>query len=77
MDKDLKYINDKKNLISNRTGYSISKLLDFLDIDYQYNASISDTKVNIDFKIGMDKFIKILENDKDIAELKIINHFTY
>ena len=73
MDKDLKYINDKKNLISNRTGYSISKLLDFLDIDYQYNASVSDTKINIDFKIGMDKFIKILENDKDIAELKIIN----
>ena len=52
MDKDLKYINDKKNLISNRTGYSISKLLDFLDIDYQYNAPVSDTKINIDFKIG-------------------------
>jgi len=73
VDKDLKYINDKKNLISNRTGYSISKLLDFLDIDYQYNASVSDTKINIDFKIGMDKFIKILENDKEIAELRIIN----
>ena len=58
MDKDLKYINDKKNLISNRTGYSISKLLDFLDIDYQYNASVSDTKINIDFKIGMINLLK-------------------
>lgn len=71
MDKDLKYINNKNNLIENRTGYSISKLLDFLGLDYQYNNPVGDYKINIDFKIG-EKYIKLIENDKDLKEFKII-----
>ncbi len=72
LDKDLKYISDKKKLIKNRTGYSLSKLLDFLELNYQYNASIDNTNLNIDFKIG-DKFIKIIENDDDLKKFKSIN----
>ena len=72
LDKDLKYISDKKNLIKNRTGYSLSKLLDFLELNYQYNAPIVNSNLNIDFKIG-DKFIKIIENDDDLTEFKSIN----
>ncbi|MER5174420.1 MAG: 6-carboxytetrahydropterin synthase [Candidatus Nitrosocosmicus sp.] len=72
MDKDLKYISDKKNLIKNRTGYSLSKLLDFLELNYQYNAPIVNSNLNIDFKIG-DKFIKIIENDDDLTEFKSIH----
>ena len=71
LDKDLKYIDDKKNLIENRTAYSISKLLDFLDINYQYNKSIDDYKIKIDFKIG-EKYIKLIETDKDQEEFKVI-----
>ena len=71
MDKDLKYIGQNKNLIKNRTGYSISKLLDFLEIEYNYDNVLNDSKLNIDFKIG-DKFIKIIENDNDMNEFKII-----
>lgn len=71
MDKDLKYISDKRNLVKNRTGYSISKLLDFLEIEYNYDNILNNSKLNIDFKIG-DKFIKIIENDKDMDEFKII-----
>lgn len=71
LDKDLKYINDKNNLIKNRTGYTISKLLDFLEIDYKYDNILSNSKLNIDFKIG-DKFIKIIENQEDMIEFKSI-----
>lgn len=71
MDKDLKYIGQSKNLIKNRTGYSISKLLDFLEIEYNYDNVLNDSKLSIDFKIG-DKFIKIIENDNDMNEFKII-----
>lgn len=71
LDKDLKYINDKQNLIKNRTGYSISKLLDFLEIDYKYNTSLDNSNFNVDFKIN-DKFIKIIENDEDLHEFKTI-----
>ena len=69
MDKDLKYIGQSKNLIKNRTGYSISKLLDFLEIEYNYDNVLNDSKLSIDFKIG-DKFIKIIENDTDMNEFK-------
>ncbi len=71
MDKDLKFIGQKKDLIENRTGYSISRLLDFLKIEYEYNNSFSDSDLNIDFKIG-DKYIKIIEDDSDMNEFRII-----
>ncbi len=71
MDKDLKFIGQKKDLIENRTGYSISKLLDFLKIEYEYNNKFNDSDLNIDFKIG-DKYIKIIEDDSDMNEFRII-----
>ncbi|MGD9673186.1 MAG: 6-pyruvoyl tetrahydropterin synthase family protein [Candidatus Nitrosocosmicus sp.] len=71
MDKDLKFIGQKKDLIENRTGYSISKLLDFLKIEYEYNNRFNDSDLNIDFKIG-DKYIKIIEDDSDMDEFRII-----
>lgn len=71
MDKDLKFIGQKKDLIENRTGYSISKLLDFLKIEYEYNNRFNDSDLNIDFKIG-DKYIKIIEDDSDMNEFRII-----
>lgn len=71
MDKDLKFIGQEKDLIENRTGYSISKLLDFLKIEYEYNNSFNDSDLNIDFKIG-DKYIKIIEDDSDMSEFRII-----
>lgn len=71
MDKDLKFIGQRKNLIENRTGYSISKLLDFLKIEYEYNNSFNNSDLNIDFKIG-DKYIKIIEDETDMNEFRII-----
>ena len=68
MDKDLKNLGQSKKLIKNRTGYSISKLLDFLQIEYNYDNVLNDSKLSIDFKIG-DKFIKIIENDTDMNEI--------
>jgi len=71
LDKDLKFIGQRKNLIENRTGYSISKLLDFLKIEYEYNNRFNDSDLNIDFKIG-DKYIKIIEDETDMNEFRII-----
>lgn len=71
MDKDLKFIGQNKNLIENRTGYSISRLLDFLKIKYEYNNKFNDSDLNIDFKIG-DKYIKIIEDESDMNEFRLI-----
>jgi 6-pyruvoyltetrahydropterin/6-carboxytetrahydropterin synthase len=43
-----------------------------LELDYQYNEPIVNSNINIDFKIG-DKFIKIIDNEEDLAEFKKIN----
>lgn len=69
LDKDLKFIGNKKYLIKNRIGYSVSKLLDFLELDYQYDISLKNSNSRIDFKIG-DKYIKIINNDNDLLEFK-------
>jgi 6-pyruvoyltetrahydropterin/6-carboxytetrahydropterin synthase len=71
LDKDLKFIGQNKNLIENRTGYSIAKLLDFLKIKYEYNNKFNDSDLNIDFKIG-DKYIKVIEDESDMNEFRII-----
>jgi len=71
LDKDLKFLGQRKDMIENRTGYSISKLLDFLNIDYKYKNIINNSDLKIDFKIG-DKFIKIIENDSDVTEFREI-----
>jgi 6-pyruvoyltetrahydropterin/6-carboxytetrahydropterin synthase len=71
LDKDLKFIGQNKNLIENRTGYSISKLLDFLKIKYEYNNKFNDSELNIDFKIG-DKYIKVIEDESDMNQFRII-----
>lgn len=71
MDKDLKFLGQRNDLIENRTGYSISKLLDFLNIDYKYKNIIKDSDLKVDFKIE-DKCIKIIENDLDLREYKEI-----
>lgn len=67
----MKFLGHRKDLIENRTGYSISKLLDFLNIEYKYKNIINDSDLKIDFKIG-DKFIKIIENDSDLTEFREI-----
>jgi 6-pyruvoyltetrahydropterin/6-carboxytetrahydropterin synthase len=72
LDKDLKYIGRKKDLITNRTGYSLSKLFDFLEIKYKYENALDNSDYQIDFKIDDNKFIKIVENDKDLFEFKKI-----
>ena len=67
----MKFLGQRKDMIENRTGYSISKLLDFLNIDYKYKNIINNSDLKIDFKIG-DKFIKIIENDSDVTEFREI-----
>ena len=40
LDEDLKYIDKKGNLLRSKTELSFSKLLSFLEKDYQYNFLI-------------------------------------
>jgi len=61
LDEDLKYINSKVNLLRSKTELSFSKLLSFLEKDYEYNLTtkVFDGKEDlIEFKLG-NKYVEI------------------
>ena len=41
LDKDIRYIDNNGNLLRSRAEFSVSKLLSFLGITYEYDASLS------------------------------------
>jgi len=68
LDEDLKYIDKKGNLLRSKTELSFSRLLSFLEKDYQYDFKIklmNGKEVNVDFKVD-DKYIEILDSDTDL-----------
>lgn len=69
-DKDLRYDDDKGNLLKSRTELTIAKLLQYLNIDYQYGSSISidGKEYKIDFKLK-DKFIEVIDSKEDLTKL--------
>lgn len=74
LDEDLKYIDKKGNLLRSKTELSFSKLLSFLEKDYQYNTLIklsNGREVLVDFKIE-NKFIEILDSEKDLDKFNEI-----
>ena len=67
LDEDLKYIDKNGNLLRSKTELSFSRLLSFLEKDYQYDFKIklmNGKDVNVDFKVD-DKYIEILDSDID------------
>jgi 6-pyruvoyltetrahydropterin/6-carboxytetrahydropterin synthase len=74
LDKDIRYIDSNGNLLRSRAEFSISKLLSFLGITYEYDANLSfkdGTSAKIDFKIG-DRYIEIVDSKADIVKFKLI-----
>ncbi|MGI0023503.1 MAG: 6-pyruvoyl trahydropterin synthase family protein [Nitrososphaeraceae archaeon] len=74
LDEDLKYIDGKGNLLRSKMELSFSKLLSFLEKDYQYNFLIrlsNGREVPVDFKVE-NKFIEILDSEKDLDKFNEI-----
>src|SRR5262249_24686134 len=74
LEKDLRYIDEKGNLLRSRTELSLSKFLSTLGHEYEYNFKLAlddVTNVNIDFKTG-DKFLEVVESDHDLEKFKLV-----
>ena len=74
LDEDLKYIDGKGNLLRSKTELSFSKLLSFLEQDYQYDYKIklaNGNEVLVDFKID-NKYIEILDTSQDLEKFNEI-----
>ena len=68
LDKDIRYIDNNGNLLRSRAEFSISKLLSFLGITYEYDANLSfkdGTSAKIDFKTS-NTYIEIVDSKEDI-----------
>src|ERR687885_1825398 len=74
LDRDIKYIDGRGNLLQSRTQHAVSKLLSYLGHDYEYNVKVhlrDNTYVTVDFKVG-DKYIEIIDSEADIEKFKNI-----
>jgi 6-pyruvoyltetrahydropterin/6-carboxytetrahydropterin synthase len=74
LDKDIRYIDNNGNLLRSRAEFSVSKLLSFLGITYEYDASLSfndGTSAKIDFKTG-NRYIEIVDSKADMDKFKLI-----
>ena len=74
LDEDLKYIDKNGNLLRSKTELSFSRLLSFLEKDYQYDFKIklkNGQDVSVDFKVD-DKYIEILDSDIELDKLNEI-----
>ena len=74
LDEDLKYIDGKGNLLRSKTELSFSRLLSFLEHDYEYNFKIklmNGNEVLVDFKVD-NKYIEILDSAQDLEKFNEI-----
>lgn len=74
LDKDIRYIDNNGNLLRSRAEFSISKLLSFLGITYEYDTNLNfkdGTSTKIDFKTS-NKYIEIVDSKEDINKFELI-----
>ncbi|MDQ3837792.1 MAG: 6-carboxytetrahydropterin synthase [Thermoproteota archaeon] len=73
-DSDLRYLDNRGNLLRSRGEYAISNMLSYLGHEYEYNARLSTDErnyVNLDFKIG-DQFIEVVESEQEFEKFKMV-----
>jgi 6-pyruvoyltetrahydropterin/6-carboxytetrahydropterin synthase len=73
-DSDLKYIDQRGNLLRNRSELSTSNILSFLGHNYEYNVRVDLSESNfvyVDFKVN-DKYIEVIDSESDIEKFKML-----
>ncbi len=75
VDSDFRYIDKKGTLLKSRTELSVSQMLSFLGIDYEYQHKITlrdGRTLVIDFKTSDGKLIEVIDSDADIEKYKLV-----
>ena len=68
-DSDLRYLDGKGNLLRSRTELSVAKLLQYLGIDYEYDAKLLyNSSIQVDFKTKMGA-IEVIDGKEDSEKL--------
>jgi 6-pyruvoyltetrahydropterin/6-carboxytetrahydropterin synthase len=70
-DSDLRYMDEKGNLLRSRAELSIAKMLQFLGLDYEYDSKLKlndGSTVNVDFKTKVG-IIEVVDSEQDADKL--------
>jgi 6-pyruvoyltetrahydropterin/6-carboxytetrahydropterin synthase len=73
LDSDLRYIDPRGNLVRTRTEFSLAQTLSFVGQSYEYDVEIElpgDKSTRIDFKVGPNRYIEVIDSDNDAAKFK-------
>jgi 6-pyruvoyltetrahydropterin/6-carboxytetrahydropterin synthase len=73
LDSDFRYIDKKGTLLKSRTELSVSQMLTFLQIDYDYQHIVSlpnGKQITVDFRTSDGKLIEVIDSDQDIEKYK-------
>lgn len=71
---NIKYKDGKGNLLRSRTELSIAKLLEYLNINYEYNykLSLNGKEYFVDFKTD-EGLIEVIDTKEDLEKFKTLN----
>jgi 6-pyruvoyltetrahydropterin/6-carboxytetrahydropterin synthase len=72
LDSDFKYIDGKGNLLRSRTELSIAQMLEFLQVEYRYDHTLTlkdGKKIKVDFKTDKG-VIEVIDAECDISKYK-------
>jgi 6-pyruvoyltetrahydropterin/6-carboxytetrahydropterin synthase len=73
LDSDLRYIDPRGNLVRTRTEFSLAQTLSFIGQSYEYDVELElpgNKSTRIDFRVGSNKYIEVIDSDKDAAKFK-------
>ncbi|MBD0299339.1 MAG: 6-carboxytetrahydropterin synthase, partial [Nitrososphaera sp.] len=74
LNSDLRYV-DRGNLLRSRSELSVAKMLSFLTQKYEYDVNVrmpDGQSLKIDFKIGGNKYIEVVDSEEDAIKFKNI-----
>ena len=76
-DSEIRYRDKRGNMMRSRTELSIARMLEFLQIPYEYDVVIdAETQLRVDFKTDRG-LIEIINNDADLARFDRIRSIAH
>lgn len=75
LDSEVRYIDGKGNLLRSRAEFTTAKILSHLGHNYTYDPEVrvADGKpIRIDFQVGTNKFIEVIDSERDASKFKKI-----
>lgn len=74
LDSEVRYIDGRGNLLRSRAEFTTAKMLSHLGHEYSYDVDVKfqGESAKVDFRIGKDKYIEVIDSEEDASKFKSI-----